>query len=436
MKHINIIVFLLISFSAKAQVDKDSDLFVEFKKQDSVFFERGFNLCDLVYLENHISDDLKFYHDQSGFQDRIAFFENTKKYICSNSERKPIRKVDPNSLEVFPLHNNGVLYGAIQKGIHYFYLREEGKEDLWTSTAKFTTVWVLENEIWKVSEVLSYDHQNPIAESPQNGTEELWASQDVRFESKGVSLAGTIYKPKNALAAVVLVHGSDQVPRMTEFAKLLAKNGISVLTYDKRGVGESGGVYAGPEVGTNNIDPVNLTLLADDASAAVDLLHQQNKNIPIGLVGFSQAGWIIPMAANKNSLVDFMVLFSCPTITTLEQLRFQFYTDGQADFWDNHTEEDARYHIKHDDDRYQFKSTDPKVALSRLAIPGLWLFGEKDIQIPVGLCVEQLNSLKVQGKPYEYSLFSTLGHNTASSKITAPVDIAVQWIKQKALDIK
>jgi len=30
------------------------------------------------YLNNHIAEDLKFYHDQSGFQDRETFFRNTK----------------------------------------------------------------------------------------------------------------------------------------------------------------------------------------------------------------------------------------------------------------------------------------------------------------------------------------------------------------------
>ncbi len=261
-------------------------------------------------------------------------------------------------------------------------------------------------------------------------------AENVEFKSEGVNLAGTIYKPKNAHAAVVIVHGSDRVPRMTEFAELLAKNGITVLTYDKRGVGESGGVYAGPEVGTNNIDSTNLTLLAKDASAAVNTLQQRTKDIPIGLLGFSQAGWIIPIAANKNPLVEFMVLFSCPTITTLEQLRFQFYTNGQTDFWENHSEADAREHIKNDPDRYQFIATDPKESLSAISIPGLWLFGENDIQIPVGICIEDLNTFKAQGKSFEYSLFSTLGHNTAFANTTAPVNISIHWIKQKALAIR
>jgi dienelactone hydrolase len=260
--------------------------------------------------------------------------------------------------------------------------------------------------------------------------------QDIIINSEGVNLAGTIYKPKNAYASVVVVHGSGQESRMTEFAELLANNGISVLTYDKRGVGKSGGVYAGPEVGTNNVDSLNINLLAKDARAALNEIKNYSNGTPIGLLGFSQAGWIIPIAANNNPLVNFMVLFSCPTITSLEQLRFQFYTNGNANFWVNHTEEDARYHIKNDSDRYQFISTDPKIALRNISAPSLWLFGEKDIQIPVKLCIEQINTLKSEGKPFEYTLFSNLGHNTAFSDDKSPVEIAINWIKEKTKNFK
>ena len=260
--------------------------------------------------------------------------------------------------------------------------------------------------------------------------------QDIIINSEGVNLAGTIYKPKNAYASVVVVHGSGQETRMTEFAELLANNGISVLTYDKRGVGKSGGVYAGPEVGTNNVDSLNINLLAKDARAALNKIKNYSNDTPIGLLGFSQAGWIIPIAANNNPLVNFMVLFSCPTITSLEQLRFQFYTNGNTNFWINHTEEDARNHIKNDSDRYQFISTDSKVALRNISAPSLWLFGEKDIQIPVKLCIEQINTLKSEGKPFEYTLFSNLGHNTAFTDDKSPVEIAINWIKEKTKNFK
>lgn len=254
-------------------------------------------------------------------------------------------------------------------------------------------------------------------------------AEDIRFESTGVTLAGTIYTPRHPQAAVVLVHGSDKTPRMADFASLLAQSGILVLTYDKRGVGESGGIYVGVEVGTNNVDQANLTLLAEDVNASIKTLHQRNKNVPIGLVGFSQAGWIIPIAANKNPYVDFMVIFSGSLVSTLEQLRFQFFTDGNKNFWDSHTEAEVREHIRTASDRYEFANTDPYDSLSILSIPGLWLFGEKDIQVPVGLSIERLNALKAQGKPFEYCLFSTLGHHVSGS--IEPINIAIHWIKDK-----
>ena len=279
----------------------------------------------------------------------------------------------------------------------------------------------------------SVEQKNPTSTQAKTQLTDPIKTENVTFESDGIKLAGTIYSPENPHAAVVIVHGSDRVPRMKKFAKLLAQNDILVLTYDKRGVGESGGVYAGPEVGTNNISVENLNLLAKDASSAVDLIYKKTENLPIGLVGASQAGWIIPIVASANSLVEFMVLFSSPTITTLEQLRFQFYTNGRTDFWENHTEKDAREHIVNDPDRFQFKATDPKDYLNTLSIPGLWLFGEKDIQIPVKMCIEQLNALKLKNKPFEYVLFPLLGHNTYK---TEPINISVNWIEQKSLEIR
>ncbi len=255
---------------------------------------------------------------------------------------------------------------------------------------------------------------------------------EVTFASNGVLLSGTIYTPSDPHAAVVLVHGSDRTPRMADFAMLLAETGITVLTYDKRGVGCSGGVYAGPEVGTNNIDRGNLTLLAGDAEAAVKELCRHNPDLLTGLVGFSQAGWIIPLAARENPRVNFMVLFSGPVISTLEQLRFQFHTEDKPYYWDDHTLEQACEYVATAGDRYRFESTDPYDILRELTIPGLWMFGQKDLQFPAGLCVERLNSLVSAGKPYEHCLFPSLGHNLGPKVSTEPLRIAVEWIERLA----
>ena len=272
-----------------------------------------------------------------------------------------------------------------------------------------------------------------VPQAIQAQTKDTIHTEDVLFKSEGVQLAGTIFIPVQPKAAVVVVHGSGQEARMTQFAQSLAKKDIAVLTYDKRGVAASGGSYAGPEVGTNNIDADNLELLAKDASAAVNTLRQHVQELPIGLVGFSQAGWIIPAAATKNPLVQFMVLFSCPTVTTLEQLRFQFYTNENTNFWVDHTEAEVREHIRTAPDRYQFEATDPKLALAELSIPGLWIFGERDIQIPVKIGIEHLNTLKAEGKPFEYCLFPSLGHSTAFSNSPEPMALAIHWIKRNAL---
>ncbi len=253
---------------------------------------------------------------------------------------------------------------------------------------------------------------------------------DITFTSEGVTLAGTLFSPTHLQAAIVLVHGSGQEKRMTQFAERLAAQGIIVLTYDKRGVGASEGTYAGPEVGTNNVDSMNLSLLAKDASSAVNKMQEVAMDLPVGLLGFSQAGWIIPMAATLTPSVDFMVVFSGPTITSLEQLRFQFHTNGDSNYWENHSEAEAREQIKNDPDRFQFTPADPKHSLAKLAIPGLWLYGAKDIQVPAQLCIEQLTTLKNQGNPFDYRLYSNLGHNTGNASDPTPIEDAIHWIKQ------
>jgi hypothetical protein len=161
MKHTLLLLFALVATQSWSQVDPTSELYINLQKLDSTLFEKGFNQCDSLSLDKMISRELRFYHDQSGIQDRKVFFENVEKYICSNPQQKPIRRLEEGSLVVFPLYNDGNIYGAIQHGVHHFYIREEEKEDRWTSTAKFTHVWILEEDSFKLREALSYDHQQP-----------------------------------------------------------------------------------------------------------------------------------------------------------------------------------------------------------------------------------------------------------------------------------
>lgn len=155
-----ILIFLVSHNITLAQEAKTSELFLAIKKADSTFFERGFNQCDMDYMDKAIHKDLVFYHDKGGIQDRKAFLENTKKNICSDLNKKPVRKVIEESLEVFPMYNNGVLYGAIQNGMHEFYIREPNKEDAIIGIARFTSLYLLVDGKWLLKEVFSFDH-NP-----------------------------------------------------------------------------------------------------------------------------------------------------------------------------------------------------------------------------------------------------------------------------------
>lgn len=147
--------------SIQAQVAESSELFKTLAKKDSLLFDEGFNHCKIQVTENIISKDFEFYHDTGGIQDREEFFKAINENICSSPERKPIRKLVLGTLKVFPLEDNGNLYGAIQKGIHQFYIKEPGKDLYVTSSAKFTHLWILEESGWKLKTVLSYDHQIP-----------------------------------------------------------------------------------------------------------------------------------------------------------------------------------------------------------------------------------------------------------------------------------
>lgn len=155
------IIFLLYSNCSNAQIAKDSDFFIQLKKTDSLFFEEGFNKCNFEILETYIPNDFEFYHDENGTQNREQFLTAFRESICSNTQMKPIRKIVEGSLEVYRLKNNGETYGAIQRGIHLFYIKEPNKELYLTNIAKFTSVWNLENGKWKLSRVLSYDHKEP-----------------------------------------------------------------------------------------------------------------------------------------------------------------------------------------------------------------------------------------------------------------------------------
>lgn len=149
-------VALLTAVAAFAQVDKNSDLYKTILSQDSLLFDIGFNTCDIRQFEILLSDSLKFYHDKDGISNKTKFIADLKKGICNDTDNRKVKRfLVKESTEIFPLYKNGVLYAAVQNGAHMFSEQRESQAGI----AKFTNVWQLENEEWKLTSSFSFDHQ-------------------------------------------------------------------------------------------------------------------------------------------------------------------------------------------------------------------------------------------------------------------------------------
>lgn len=142
-----------------AQADPSSDLYKELKTADSLLFSIGFNTCNIEIFEQLVSEDFEFYHDQSGITgSKEEFMNGTRNGLC-NLDYQPIRKLHEETVEVFPLKKQGQLYGAIHRGVHSFYSLKDGVESGPTSKARFTHIWLIEDDQWKIKRVISFDHQ-------------------------------------------------------------------------------------------------------------------------------------------------------------------------------------------------------------------------------------------------------------------------------------
>jgi len=209
------------------------------------------------------------------------------------------------------------------------------------------------------------------------------------FPSGSIALSYEIDRPQGAgpFPAVVLVHGSGRSPKsdLAWLSQQFVQRGFVVLRYDKRGVGGSGGTYSG--VGVLNSMTV-LPELAGDVVAGVQFLRTQPGVDPrrIGLVGGSQAGWIIPIAATISPDVRFAVVLSGPTTSVGVEI---FYSDlaEQTD-------------VPLDQVRAQLPSFqgnpgfDPLPYLRRVTVPMLWLYGADDRSIPAQASVAIHDALK------------------------------------------
>ena len=109
-------------------------------------WEDAYNNCKLDVMEELISEDLEFYHDQGGLTtSKQKLNEALKNNICG----KVTRQLKKGSLEVYPIKG----FGAVEMGLHAFHNKTE--PGLEVHYSKFVHIWKRENGKWIITRVIS-----------------------------------------------------------------------------------------------------------------------------------------------------------------------------------------------------------------------------------------------------------------------------------------
>lgn len=122
---------------------------------------------------------------------------------------------------------------------------------------------------------------------------------ETTFSSDGVALHGKLVMPPGRPEALaVWIDGSNNDPSTDDsvWQYELARRGVAVFVYDKRGTGTSGGALS-----------ADFQVRARDTAAAVKEARRLAPGIrKVGVLGGSQGGWVAPLTATLTPL-DFVI---------------------------------------------------------------------------------------------------------------------------------
>lgn len=235
---------------------------------------------------------------------------------------------------------------------------------------------------------------------------------DVLVESEEVTLAGSIWLPSGRPRSGVAMHpGSGPSNRDNDGYFVALRNsllnaGHAVTSYDKRGVGASSGRWEDAPIEAQARDLIS----AADSLGAIP----QMRDLPVGLFGHSQGGWVALDAASRRPETPFLIVNSGPGVPPWAQERYAARRALEASgvdeanvdvalahydlvtrlarartSWDNvrdRSEELAPF-LPGDEAAWHFWISildfDPARAMSTIHLPMLTLWGEEDRLVPV-----------------------------------------------------
>ena len=167
------ILILLISCNqhkVKGQIEKTkqthvnapTELFKTIAIMDSLMFSTAQKDCDLETYESFLSEDFEYFHDKAGFTPSKEDEMKDMAIFCGEEQRRrqPLRRaLTKGTLKVYPMDN----YGALEFCDHIFYLQINDGTEKVIGSGKMTALWKKEDNAWKLTRIISYDHQ-PLAE--------------------------------------------------------------------------------------------------------------------------------------------------------------------------------------------------------------------------------------------------------------------------------
>jgi len=255
----------------------------------------------------------------------------------------------------------------------------------------------------------------------------------------GVVLRGTVSSPRwtrRPVPGVVLVYGSGRLGRehLLGDTRSLVWLGFAVLAYDKRGVGASSGVY---DQGWGDSAETTLRRLAADAARAFDALAGTPvvEAERLGFFGASQAGWIIPLAAELTRRPPrFNVILSGAAVSTgIEQHYSDLTGDGTRAPRVSDRAEVERLTTSFSGS----PGFDPLPVLSATRVPTLWLLGGRDESVPTLASARVLDSIRAAGNDSHTVIwYAAADHGLRDVDTERPMpvwDDMMNWLRERGV---
>lgn len=261
--------------------------------------------------------------------------------------------------------------------------------------------------------------------------------EEVRIQSGDVELAATISIPRwgsGPFPAVVGVHGSGPRRRQDQSGdwRRLVPHGIVVLTYDKRGVGESSGRFQEVRLASSE---EQLRTLAADARACLEFLKTHPRVDPqrVGFFGGSQASWIIPLAADGRTDVAFNVILAGAATSSGIETHYSLLTgDGHRPVEPLSSEEIERRLESYNGPT----GFDPVPVLARGKTPSLWLLAARDLSTPAERSRQTLEKLREQGAPITVKVYPDGNHglhDVSTGRRLPYVEDTIEWLRKQGI---